>query len=138
MVTAKTGSAAGLGAARAVVGAGSAGVLGGLAAWLIVRGQLAREKITVPAGAARLGGRQVRGPLTAFAEADYIRQVTERATGGRAYGELSEDDPAGPLAQDAALLRASLFTSILAFGVSAAGMAVGAVLLVIGRALARA
>ena len=124
--------------AAVVTGAGCAGVLGGLAAWLTVRSQLAGEQIVVPPGAARLGGRPVKGPLTAYAEADYIRGVALKATGGRPYGALPDGDPAGPMARDASLLRASLFTSILAFGVAAAGMAVGLVLIVAGRGLARA
>lgn len=135
MVVTRTAAAGG--PAAVVTGAGCAGVLGGLAAWLTVRSQLANEGITVPPSA-RFGGRPVKGPLTAYAEADYIRGVALQATGGRPYGELPEGDPAGPLAKDASLLRASLFTSILAFGVAAAGMAVGLVLIVTGRGLARA
>lgn len=121
-----------------VGGAGVVGGLGGLAAWLTVRAQLAGEKIVVPNGAARCAGRPVKGPLTAYAEADFIRKSALGATGGRTYSELGEGDPAAPMARDAALLRASLFTSILAFGLSAAGMALGAVLIVVGRALAPA
>lgn len=121
--------------ANTVGAAGVAGMVGGLAAWLTVRAQLVAERIIVPAGAARRGGRAVGGPLTAYAQADFIRKTALAATGGRAYAEMDEGDPATPTAKDAALLRASLFTSILAFGLSAAGMMLGAVLVVVGRAL---
>jgi len=123
---------------RIVGAAGVAGILGGLAAWIAVRAQLAGEKIVVPQGAVRCGGRLVQGPLSAYTEADFIKQAALGATGGRTYGEMDDGDPAAGMAKDASLLRASLFTSILAFGVAAAGMAVGAVLLVVARALATA
>lgn len=115
--------------------AGAVGAATGLGAWWMVRSQLAGEKITVPASATHLAGRRVTGPLTAYAQAEFIQRSTREATGGRGYGEIPAGDPAGPLAKEAALLRASLFTSILAFGVALAGMAVGAVLVAVGRAL---
>ena len=132
------GGPAGTPGAAAVSAAGAVGLTSGLAAWLAVRAQLAGEKIAVPRGAPAFGGRAVRGPLTAYAEAEYIRRTALQATGGRAYGELPEGDAAARMACDAALLRASLFTSILAFGVAAAGMALGTVLMMVGRGLARA
>lgn len=121
---------------RVISGAGLAGAAAGAGAWMLIRAQLAAEKIDVPDGAGPCAGRRVTGPRSAFAEAEFIRKTALAATGGRAYGEIEEGDPAGPVARDAALLRASLFTSILAFGVAAAGMVVGAVLAVIGRLLA--
>ena len=119
----------------AVGGVGVVGVVGGVAAWLAVRAQLLGEKITVPDGASRCSGRPVGGPITAYEEAAFIRKAALAATGGRTYGQLDAGDPAAPMAKDAVLLRSSLFTSILAFGVAAAGVGVGAVLVVVGRAL---
>jgi hypothetical protein len=118
-----------------VTAAGVLQILAGLGAWLTVRSQLADEKIVVPATAPRFANRVVRGPLTAFEEADVIRQLTLNATGGRAYGELPEDDPMAEFARDAALIRSSLFTSVLAFGVAGMQVALGAVFVVIGAAL---
>jgi len=121
--------------ADALCGVGTVGVVGGLAAWLMVRAQLLGERITVPEGASRWSGRPVGGPITAYEEAAFIRKAALAATGGKTYGELDGGDPAAPMAKDAALLRSSLFTSILAFGVAAAGVGVGAVLVVVGTAL---
>lgn len=122
--------------AGVVSGAGIIGMAGGLGAWLVIRSQLAGERIVVPGSSPRFPGKPVRGPLTAFAEAAFIQEAALRATGGRTYGELPEGDPNAAMAKEASLLRASLFTSILAFGVAAAGMAVGFVLVIVGRALA--
>lgn len=119
---------AGIGVTRTVVGLG---------AWLAVRSQLAAERIVVPPGADRLGGRPVKGPFTAYEEADFIKRLALEATGGKTYGELEETDPAAATAMNASLLRSSLFTSVLAFGVAAAEMASGAVLIVAGIALRR-
>lgn len=121
--------------ADVLYGTGFAGVIGGLAAWLTVRRQLMGERIVVPEGAPRCSGRPVAGPITAYEEAAFIGKTALAATGGRTYGELDSADPAAAMAKDAALLRSSLFTSILAFGVAVAGVGVGAILVVIGRAL---
>lgn len=122
--------------ARVVSGAGIVGIIGGLGAWLLIRSQLAGERIVVPESSTMFPGKRVRGPLTAYAEAAFIQKGALKATGGRTYGEMPEGDPAAAMAKEASLMRASLFTSILAFGVAAAGMAVGLVLLIVGRALA--
>lgn len=121
--------------AATVDGAGWVGLLSGAAAWMAVRRELSGEQITIPPGAALCAGRPVRGPLSAFAEAEFIKRTTLKSTGGLPYGALAEGDPAASMAKEASLLRGSLFTSILAFGVALAGMAVGAVLIVVGRAL---
>jgi hypothetical protein len=125
------------GLARLVSAAGLAGVASGAMAWLVVRSQLADERIVVAGSAPHLAGHAVRGPLTAFEQANAIKQTALGATGGRTYGELEADDPNAAMAKDASLLRASLFTSILSFGMAALQAAVGAVLLVIGAALRR-
>lgn len=120
---------------RLVTGAGVASAVVGAAVWVVVRSQLADERIVIPGSSRWLPGRTVRGPLTAMAEAEAIRQTALAATEGRTYGELDEDDPAAEMAMNASLLRASLFTSVLAFGVAAAQVAVGAALVAVGVAL---
>jgi hypothetical protein len=45
------------------------------------------------------------------------------------------DDPLSGSARDAALIRSSLFTSVLAFGVAGMQVALGAVFVAIGSAL---
>jgi heme A synthase len=120
---------------RLVTTAGVVQALTGISAWLTVRSQLSDEKIVVPASAPRFANKTVRGPLTAFEEADVIRQISLKATGGKTYGELPEDDPMAGFARDAALIRSSLFTSVLAFGVAGMQVALGAVFVAIGSAL---
>ncbi|HEX5148927.1 MAG TPA: hypothetical protein VFW02_07595, partial [Candidatus Limnocylindrales bacterium] len=71
-----------------------------------------------------------------FAEADAVRKITLKATGGRTYGEMAEDDPMGRMALDASLIQSSLFTGILGFGIAAMQVALGAVFILIGNALA--
>ncbi len=121
---------------RMVTAAGVVEMMAGIGAWLTVRSQLSDEKIVVPPSAPRFANKAVRGPLTAFEEAEIIRQITLKATGGRTYGELPEDDPVAELARDAALIRSSLFTSVLAFGVAGMQVALGAVFIAVGAALA--
>ncbi|HEY5652174.1 MAG TPA: aromatic ring-opening dioxygenase LigA [Acidimicrobiia bacterium] len=121
-----------------VVGAvGAARAAAGVAAWGTVRSQLASERIVVPAAGGRWAGRTVKGPLVAFAEAEAIRKIALGATGGRTYGEMEEGDPLAETAMEASLLRSSLFTSIVAFGVAAGEVALGGVLMVIAVAMAR-
>jgi hypothetical protein len=123
--------------ARLVGLAGLVSVASGMGAWVLVRSQIAEERIVVAGAGGPLAGRPVRDPVTAFAQADAIKRASLAATGGRTYGELDASDPNAEMALHAALLRASLFTSILAFGLAAAQVAVGGVLLVVGRALGR-
>lgn len=122
---------------RLTTGAGMVAASAGTAAWLTVRSQLERERIIVPESADLLPGRRVRGPLTAFAQAEAIRKTTLEATGGRTYGELGSDEPTAEMAMNASLLRSSLFTSVLAFGMSASQIALGGTLVAIGIALSR-
>jgi hypothetical protein len=120
-----------------LTGAGVATALAGAAAWVSVATQLGRERITVPTGATLLPGRPVRGPLTALAQAEFIRAATLESSGGRTYGEMDEDDPLSRMAMEASLLRSSLFTSVLAFGVSASQIGLGAALVAAGTAIRR-
>lgn len=123
--------------AALVIAVGAARIISGAAAWLVVRSQLSAEHIVVPDGQTRLGGHSVTGPLSALAEAEAIRRIALRATGGRTYSELPEDDPMTETAMNAALLRSSLFTSVLAFGMAAAEVATGVALVAVGAGLGR-
>lgn len=120
-----------------VAGAGVTSTITGAVTWLLVRAQLNDERIVVPGAGEHYAGRPVAGPFSAYAEANVIKRLALEATNGKSYGELDEDDPAASMAKDASLLRASLFTSVLAFGMAAAQMALGGVLLAIGAALGR-
>ena len=54
------------------------------------------------------------------------------ATGGKTYAELDREDPLRAVAQSASFLRASLFTSVVAFGVAAFAMGMGVLSILIG------
>jgi hypothetical protein len=102
----------------------------GVIAWIGVTNQLSAENITIPDDAAAFQGQQVTGPFTAFVQADIINHHALEASGGKTYAELDQDDPVRATVMQASFLRASLFTSIVAYGVAlfAAGMGVLAIL----------
>lgn len=135
-MTRSDGSMSGFG--RFVTATGIVEMLVGVAAWTVVSKRLADEKIVVPGSARWFPNRTVRDPLTAFEEAEVVRQIALKATGGRTYGEMAEDDPVSRMALDASLIRSSLFTAILAFGIAGSQVALGAVFVVIGKALTTA
>ena len=103
--------------------------------YFIVSDQLAAENITVSEDAARFAGQDVTGPFTAYAEAEVINKHALEATGGKTYAELDREDPARQTAMQASFLRASLFTSVVAFGVAAMATVLGIVMVLIGWAL---
>lgn len=106
-------------------------VLGGLGTWTLVSSTLADQNITTPEDA-WLPEREVRGPLTAYAQADIIEQHALEATGGQTFAELDRDDPRRETAMNASFLQSSLFTSILAFGVAAMAVGMGLLFVLIG------
>jgi ABC-type sugar transport system permease subunit len=77
----------------------------------------------------------VNGPISAYCQADIIDHHTKKITGGKTYAELAQDDPKRATAMDSAFLQASLFTSVVAFGVAAMAFVLGLVLTLIGFAL---
>ena len=105
--------------------------------WFVVRDQLADEQITVADDADHFGGQAVDGPFTAYAQADIIDEHAREATGGLTYAELDREDPLRETAVTASFLRASLFTSVVAFGVAAFAAGLGVLLIVVGWALLR-
>jgi hypothetical protein len=110
-------------------------LIAGATTWFMVSDQLAEEKITVADDARWFAGEQVDGPLTAYAQADVIDHHARTASGGKTYAELDREDPVRATMMNASFLRASLFTSVLAFGVSAMAMGMGLLLVLIGMAL---
>ena len=109
-------------------------VAGGVT-WFVVQDQLAAENITVAEDAEYLAGEEVNGPFTAYAQADIINHHALEATGGKTYAELDQDDPTRAVAMNASFLRASLFTSVVAFGVAALVMGLGLLFILVGYAL---
>ncbi len=106
-------------------------IIGGIATWILVSSTLAEQRIVTPDDAC-LPGREVNGPFTAYCQAEIIQTHTLEATGGMTYAELDREDPVREVAMDSSFLQSSLFTSILAFGVSAMAVAVGILFILIG------
>ena len=106
-------------------------IIGAAGTWVMVSSTLAEERITTPEDAC-LPGQQVKGPFTAYCQADIIAKHTEDLTGGKTYAELDREDPLRAQAMNSSFLQASLFTSVLAFGVAAMAAAVGLLFVLIG------
>lgn len=100
-------------------------ILGGGLVWGTVSTQLRAEKITVSDNAAFLAGAPVVDPFSAIAQAGVIQQDALAATGGKTFAELDQKDPVRATAQTASFLRASLFTSVVSFGVAAFAIGLG-------------
>jgi hypothetical protein len=112
-------------------------IAAGAFTWFVVRDQLSDEKITVSDDADRFGGDSVDGPLTAYAEADVINEHALEDTDGLTYAQLERDDPRRDTVMTASFLRASLFTSVVSFGVAAFAAGMGIVLVLVAWALLR-
>jgi hypothetical protein len=104
----------------------------GIAVYVLVHNELADQKITVSSDAPFLAGDEVDGPFSAYAEAMAINDHALEAGGGLTYAELPQDDPKRETVMTADFLQASLFTSVVAFGVAALVAALGVVLFLFG------
>ncbi|KQO95932.1 hypothetical protein [Leifsonia sp. Leaf264] len=120
----------------AIIG-GTLFLLVGIIAWFAVSAQLSAEKITVSDDAPILAGAPVNGPITAYVQANIINTHALDASGGKTYAELPQDDPVRNTVMTASFLRASLFTSVVAFGVSLFAAAVGVLFILTGWAIRR-
>ena len=107
----------------------------GVAVFVLVQNELADENITVSEDAENFAGEPVDGPLTAYAQADVIKDHALEAGGGKTYAELDREDPARDTVMNASFLRASLFTSVVAFGVATLVVGLGVLMILIGLAL---
>lgn len=110
-------------------------IVAGGVTWGMVSTKLAAENITVSADAPMFAGAKVAGPLEAFVQADVISGHALKATNGKTYAELDKEDPLRATAMNASFLRASLFTSVIAFGVALFAIGVGVVAILVGWAL---
>lgn len=106
-------------------------IVGGAATWILVSSTLADQQI-VTSDDACLPGRSVAGPFTAYCQAEVIEKHTLETTEGLYYAELDRDDPRRQTALTSSFLQASLFTSILAFGVAAMAIGMGVLFVLIG------
>jgi hypothetical protein len=114
---------------------GALAIVAGGITYYAVHSQLSDEKITVSDDAAHFGGKSVEGPFTAYAQANAIKKHALDAGGGKTYAELPKDDPARQTVMTASFLRASLYTSVVAFGVAALVVALGVMFILLGLAL---
>ena len=122
-------------AAIITIVAGVVLAIGGATTWFTVQSNLADERITVSEDSPRFANDKVDGPFTAFQEAQMIEKHYLESTKGKTYAELDREDPIRETAMTASFLRASLFTSVLAFGVSAMAVGLGALVFLIGLAM---
>lgn len=132
-------------------------VVGGTA-WGITTSQLKSQNMTVPADSPMMAGKSVGGPFTAYAMQNIINihsmnqsEAASGVEGGATYAELGalsnaareagDTEKADKLTQvrttvmNGQLLRGSIFTSILAYGVSLFAIGVGFALILIGVAV---
>lgn len=116
----------------ATIALGALMIVAAATTWLLVSSTLADQGITVSEDAAMFPGATVDGPLTAYSEAQIIEEHALDATDGRTYAELDREDPLRDVAMNASFLRASLFTSVVAFGVAAMAAAGGVVFVLLG------
>lgn len=110
-------------------------IVAGAFTWYVVQRELADEKIVVSDDAAHFGGEPVDGPLTAYAEAMVIKEHSMDIADGQTYAQLPQDDPRRDSVMTASFLRASLFTSVVAFGVAALVVGLGVLFVLVGLAL---
>lgn len=116
----------------ALIVAGAIFMVAGVATWATVQSELSDENITVAKDADWFANDHVDGPLTAYSEAEIIQKHALEATDGNTYAQLDREDPRRQTMASASFLRASLFTSVVAFGVAAMSIGVGIVFLVQG------
>lgn len=130
-------------------------IVAGSLTWGMVTSQLKAERITVPGDSQLMGGafqgKPVGGPLTAFAQADAINMHAMKASDNKTYAELgalaTQAKEAGDEAlaeeytatratvMNASFLRASLFSSVIAYGVAALVIGLGLIVGLLGWAL---
>ena len=106
-------------------------IVAGALTWFTVSSELADQEIVTPEDAC-LPDREVRGPFTAWCQAEIIEEHALESTGGLTFAELDREDPLRDTAMNASFLRSSLYTSIVAFGVAAMAAAMGVIFILIG------
>ena len=117
----------------AIVG-GAFMIVAGAVTYYIVHRELSDQRITVSDDAKNFAGDSVGGPFTAYAQAMAIKGHAEQIGGGKTYAELPQDDPNRQTVLTASFLQASLFTSVVAFGVAALVMGLGVLFILVGLA----
>jgi hypothetical protein len=117
------------------IAAGALMIVLGVATYFLVQRELSDENIVVAEDADNFAGEPVDGPFTAYSQAMIIKEHALDIGGGKTYAELPQDDPTRQTVMDASFLRASLFTSVVAFGVAALVAGLGIMFILLGLAL---
>ena len=112
--------------------AGAIFAVAGVVAYVAVQQTLSDQKIVVSDDADMFAGKQVNGPFTAYSQAMVIGKHAKEIAGGKTYAELPQDDPNRDTVMTASFLQASLFTSVVAFGVAAMAVVMGILLILLG------
>ena len=115
--------------------AGIAFIVAAIAVWVTVSTQLRAENITIPDDAIAFQGQIVDDPLEAYVQADIINKHALDMSDGKTYAELDRDDPTRAVVMDASFLRASLFTSVVSFGIAVLVAGLGVLFVLFGGAL---
>jgi hypothetical protein len=137
----KSEARGGAGALRGVglvlIIAGVVFAVAGVVAYVAVQQTLSDQKIVVADDADNFAGKDVNGPFTAYAQAMVIGKHAKDIAGGKTYAELPQNDPNRNTVMTASFLQASLFTSVVAFGVAAMATVLGLLLVLLGWGLRR-
>ena len=115
--------------------AGAFLIVAGSVTYYIVHRELSDEHIVVSDDAKHNAGKDVEGPFTAYSQAMVIKTHALEIGGGKTYAELPQDDPKRDTVMNASFLRASLFSSVVAFGVAALVVGLGVMFILFGLAL---
>ncbi|GIG39127.1 aromatic ring-opening dioxygenase LigA [Cellulomonas phragmiteti] len=100
-------------------------VVAGIGAWGGVAQGLNAERAVVSDDAPAFAGAVVDTPWEAWSQAEAIKGHLDGMTGGLTYAEMERDDPQRDTVATGTFLRASLMTSVIAFGVALAVVGVG-------------
>lgn len=100
-------------------------IVAGIGAWGGVAAGLGAENATVSDDAPAFAGAVVDTPWEAWSQAEAIKGHLDGMTGGSTYAEMEQEDPMRDTVATGTFLRASLMTSVIAFGVSLAVVGVG-------------
>jgi hypothetical protein len=115
--------------------AGAVLIVAGVITYVTISSTLASQQITVSEDAANFAGQHVDQPWEAYAEATVIAEHADEIAEGKTYAQLAREDPNRETVMNASFLQASLFTSVVAFGVAALATGIGIVFALVGFAL---
>ena len=110
-------------------------IVAGVYTYYLVHRELSDQNITVADDAKHNAGKDVEGPFTAYSQAMAIKSHALEIGGGKTYAELPQDDPKRDTVLTASFLQASLFTSVVAFGVAALVVGLGIMFILFALAL---